>query len=157
MKFFSRLWLARLLIGLVTAWNLQVGLVFFFWPAAYAPRFELTGVPGIAAIQGVGLLFLMWNVPYLLALWQPQRNGLALKAAFAMQTLGLFGELLIRAGLPTGHELLADSLMRFILFDGSGLVGLALAWWLTRPSPPKPAGGRASGSPPVGSPKPRSQ
>ena len=40
------LWIARGLIAIVTAWNLQAALVFIFWPERFVPGFELTGVPG---------------------------------------------------------------------------------------------------------------
>jgi hypothetical protein len=130
-----RLWLARLLIGLVTAWNLQAALTFWLWPAVYAPGFELSGVPGAAAVRGVGLLFLMWNLPYLAALWQPRQNLLALKLALAMQLTGLVGESWLLAGLTAEHAQLQSSLGRFIAFDAAGLSLLTLAFWLARPGP----------------------
>ena len=64
---------ARLLIGIVFLWNVQCGMVFLLWPERYAPGFELTGAPGAAAVRGLGVLFLMWNVPYAVALWNPLR------------------------------------------------------------------------------------
>jgi hypothetical protein len=131
-----QLWLARLLIGLVTAWNLQAALTFWLWPAAYAPGFELSGVPGAVAVRGVGLLFLMWNLPYLAALWQPQKNLLALKLALAMQLTGLAGESWLFAGLTTEHAQLQSSILRFITFDAVGLILLGLAFWLAQPEKP---------------------
>jgi len=128
----SRLWLARGLIGLVTAWNLQAALVFILWPGRFASGFELAGVPGAAAVRGTGILFLMWNVPYLVALWHPRRYRLALGMALAMQSIGLVGESLILATLPGGHVLLRASIIRFITFDGGGLLLLAGAFMLVR-------------------------
>ena len=66
----SRLWLARFLITVVTALNLQAALVFILWPERFMHGFELTGIPGAAAVRGTGILFVMWNVPYLVALWK---------------------------------------------------------------------------------------
>jgi hypothetical protein len=126
----SRLWISRLWIGLVTAWNLQAALAFILWPEQYAPGFELTGVPGAAAVRGTGILFVMWNVPYLVALWHPRKYRLALRLALAMQFIGLIGESLILFTLPSGHALLRTSITRFIAFDASGLVLLAVAFWL---------------------------
>lgn len=126
-----RLWLARFLIALVTAWNLQAALVFILWPERYAPGFELTGVPGAAAVRGTGILFVMWNVPYLVALRNPSRYRLALGMALAMQFLGLLGESLILFTLPYGHTLLSESIARFIIFDGSGLILLMSAFWIS--------------------------
>jgi hypothetical protein len=128
----SRLWFARLLIGLVTAWNLQAALTFILWPEQYAPGFELTGVPGATAVRGTGILFLMWNVPYLVALWRPRKYRLVLGLTVVMQFVGLVGESLILITLPYGHTLLRASILRFIVFDGSGLLFLVAAFWLMR-------------------------
>jgi hypothetical protein len=127
----TRLWVARLLIGLVIAWNLQAALTFILWPEQYAPGFELTGIPGAVAVRGTGILFLMWNVPYLVALWHPHKYRLALGLALVMQLIGLVGETLILFTLPNGHALLGASISRFIAFDASGLVLLVAAFWLS--------------------------
>jgi len=127
-----RLWVARGLIALVTTWNLQAALVFILWPARFAPGFELNGIPGAAAVRGTGILFLMWNVPYLAALWQPRKNHLALDMALVMQFVGLAGESLIWVTLPQSHTLLRASITRFIAFDALGLVLLAAAFWLLK-------------------------
>ena len=126
----SRPWLARFLIVVVTAWNLQAALVFILWPERFAPGFELTGVPGASTVRGTGILFVMWNVPYVVALWHPLKYRLALGMALMMQFIGLVGESLILITLPNGHALLRASITRFITFDGSGLLLLALAFWL---------------------------
>jgi hypothetical protein len=128
----SRLWLARVLVAIVTGWNLQVALVFILWPERFMHGFELAGVPGAAAVRGTGILFLMWNVPYLVALWHPRKYRLALGIAILMQLIGLVGESLILFTLPDGHALLGASITRFITFDGGGLLLLAVAFWLVR-------------------------
>ena len=131
----SRFWLARGLIALVTAWNLQAALVFILWPERFAPGFELTGVPGATAVRGTGILFVMWNVPYLVALWHPRKYRLALGMALAMQSIGLMGESLILFTLLDGHALLSASITRFIVFDGSGLILLIGAFWILNRNP----------------------
>ena len=125
------LWLARGLIALVTAWNLQAALIFILWPERFMHNFELTGIPGAAAVRGTGILFLMWNVPYLVAFWNPRKYRLALGMALVMQFIGLVGESLILFTLPAGHALLSTSITRFIAFDGSGLVLLLGALWVS--------------------------
>lgn len=125
--------LARLCIGLVLAWNVQSALAFLGAPSGYAAGFELSGAPGDAAVRGIGLLFLMWNVPYAVALWQPVRHRVSLYEALAMQTIGLLGESLILFSLPESHAVAAASLGRFIAFDAAGLVLLITAVWLARP------------------------
>jgi hypothetical protein len=117
-----RLWAARLLIAVVLAWNLQCALVFFLHPAAFAPGFELTGIPGEAAVRGFAVLFVMWNIPYLVALWNPLRHRLSLWEALAMQFVGVIGESLILFSIPAEHATLHASLLRFITFDAAGVL-----------------------------------
>ena len=128
----SRLWIARILIGIVTAWNLQAALTFILRPYLYAPNFELSGEPGAVAVRGTGILFLMWNVPYLVALWHPRKHLPLLEIAIVMQSIGLVGESMTLLSLPIGHALLRESISRFILFDASGLILLVGAFSLNR-------------------------
>jgi hypothetical protein len=125
-----RLWTARLLIAMVIAWNLQAALLFFLNPQAFSPGFELGGVAGSAAMRGFAVLFVMWNIPYLVALWEPHRNRVSLLEALVMQTLGVMGESIILITLPVGHAVLHSSLLRFIAFDSAGLVALGFAAFL---------------------------
>lgn len=127
-----RLWISRLLIGIVTAWNLQAALVFMLSPALFIRSFELSGTGGETALRGMGVLFLMWNVPYIAALLHPLRHRLALVLAASMQFIGLAGESYILSTLPIQHTALRSSIMRFIGFDGAGLVLLAAAAWISR-------------------------
>ena len=82
-----RLNLARGFIGLTILWNLQAALVFLLWPERYTAAFELGSVSGAAALRGIGLLFLMWNVPYLVALWHPVRHRISLYESLAMRSI----------------------------------------------------------------------
>jgi len=122
-----RLWLARLLIGLVFFINVQCAVLFLIWPEIYAPGFEVAGIPGRAAVQGMGILFLMWNVPYAFALWHPRRFNLSLWQAVIMQAVGAAGETLLWLNLPADYPLLSQSILRFILFDSAGLLLLLLS------------------------------
>jgi hypothetical protein len=130
MKPTTSLLLARLAILLVFLWNVQCALAFLFWPERFAQSFELSGAPGEAAVRGMGVLFLMWNVPYAVALWHPLRYRISLYEASAMQAIGLVGESIILISLPPAHATLQASLLRFIAFDGAGLILLLLAIWL---------------------------
>ncbi len=127
-----RTWIARILIGLVFFWNIQCALAFILWPERFSPGFELSGAPGAAAIRGLGVLFLMWNVPYAVALWQPVRQRWSLYEAIAMQGIGLVGESLIFAGIPVAHSLARSSILRFIAFDAAGLLILLAALLISR-------------------------
>ena len=126
------LWLARGLIGLVLAWNLQCAVSFLAWPGAYAPGFALAGAPGAAAVQGMGILFVMWNVPYAVAATHPVRRLASLQEAAAMQAIGLLGESWLLLGLAGSQPALQHSLLRFIVFDAAGLLLLLAAWGLSR-------------------------
>ena len=127
-----RTWTARLLIGIVTAWNLQAALAFIVFPGRFVNAYELSGIAGEAAIRGFGLLFLMWNVPYVFAVGDPVRYQLALTFTLLMQSIGLIGESYILFTLSTEHVLLRSSVLRFIIFDGTGLFLLIAAWLLPR-------------------------
>ena len=131
-----RPWIARLLIGIVIAWNLQSAFVFIFFPSRFVHAYELSGTAGEAAIRGFGVLFLMWNVPYLFALKDPVRYQLALTFALLMQSIGLIGESYILSTVDVEHVLLRNSILRFIIFDGIGLLLLAIAYWITKTKSP---------------------
>ncbi len=123
----SCVWIARLLIAAVTFLNVQAAFQFMLRPQDYAWGFELTGVPGEAMLQGLGLLFLMWNVPYAFALASPIKNFISLISAVIMQFIGFSGESLILLRLTGEHPLITSSVTRFIIFDGAGLLALLLA------------------------------
>jgi len=127
-------WIARLLIGLVTAWNLQSAFAFIVSPGGFVRAYELSGAAGEAAIRGFGVLFLMWNVPYLFAVKDPIRYTIALNFAMLMQSIGLIGESFILSTLTADHVLLRSSILRFITFDGVGLFLLGIAWLLLKDS-----------------------
>lgn len=122
-----RIWLARLLIGAVLMVNVQSAVVFLARPESFLAAFELSGNSGVAAIRGIAILFLMWNVPYVVALINPVVYRISLYEALLMQAIGVVGETLIRSSLPAEYTVLRDSIFRFILFDTGGLVALIIA------------------------------
>jgi len=126
-----KLWIGRALIGVVIGWNVECALAFLIKPQDYAPAFGLVGVPGEAALRGIGVLFLMWNIPYLAALLQPRRHRLSLYESVAMQAIGFTGEGLLFLNLHVDYPVLRASITRFMLFDGAGLVILLLSVWVT--------------------------
>jgi hypothetical protein len=124
------IWLARLLIGMVFFFNVQCSVAFLISPDNYAPAFELAGAPGESMVRGLGVLFLMWNVPYAVALWHPVRHFVSLTEAVGMQAIGVVGETLIWLRLPVIHALARSAVLRFMVFDASGLILLTVAWIL---------------------------
>ncbi len=132
MKKLAREWIAQLLIAIVVFFNLDAAFSFMLYPDLYAPGFEISGIPGRAVTQGMGLLFLMWNVPYLFALVNPVRNFTSLVEAVLMQVIGVIGETILLTNLPGSHSTITASTERFIIFDGGGLVLLIVALITTR-------------------------
>ena len=124
--------MVRILIGLVFLANIQCALVFLIDPSPYIVGFGLDGAAGEQIVRALGLLFVMWNVPYAFALVNPIKHRVSLIEAVIMQALGLIGEtgiLLIGGPYPLPIE---NTLTRFILFDGIGLVFLLTALWLVK-------------------------
>jgi hypothetical protein len=122
-----KIWISRSLIATVVFINLMAAIEFMAQPQVYAPGFELEGEPGAAMIQGMGLLFLMWNVPYLVALLHPAKHFVSLIESVAMQAIGVAGESALLLTLPGSHPQIQSSVTRFILFDGGGLIFLLAA------------------------------
>ena len=112
--------------------NMSAAIPYIIRPADYVAALELSGVPGEIAVRGFGILFLMWAVPFIPAIIQPVRNRTAFACVLAMQIIGLAGESLMLIGLPAGHDTLRATGMRFIAFDGAGLVILLFAYRLSR-------------------------
>lgn len=125
------LWAARVAVALVFVLNVQCAVQFIVWPGAFAGAYELSGVAGNAAVQGLGVAFLMWNATYPLVIANPARHRTLFAVVLAQQAIGLVGESAILTTLPAGHELLSASILRFIAFDAAGLVLMAAAFvWL---------------------------
>jgi hypothetical protein len=128
---FMKIWFSRLFIGFVFFFNMQCAVVFIIRPDLYAGGFELQGAAGEAMVRGLGVLFLMWNVPYALALWNPVRYRISLYEAIVMQAVGVVGESAILWLLPGEHQTARSTIFRFVAFDTGGWIALMIAAWLT--------------------------
>ncbi len=126
-----KLWISRILIGLVLLDNLQAAVQFISTPGGFTQAFDLAGPAGLAAIRSIGILFLMWCVPYAFAMVHPIRFRVSLIEACVMQTIGLVGESILLLNLPVGLMNSPSSLQRFIIFDAIGLILLLIAFGLT--------------------------
>jgi hypothetical protein len=125
--------IARIFIGFVFFVNIQAGFDFYFHPQKYSYAYELIGTSGNMAISGFGLLFLMWNIPYAFALWNPIKHWISLIQAVLMQMIGCIGEIALIFRIPENqYPLLRSSMLRFILFDSIGLFLLLIAFFLTK-------------------------
>ena len=124
-------WLARLTLAVVFCFNVNCAISFVARPEAYAPGFEVSGVPGQALVRGMGFLFLMWNVTYPLAIWNPGRYRWLFLIIIVQQSIGLTGEMWMLLTLPPGHTALTRTGWRFVAFDGAGLVAMLITFMLT--------------------------
>jgi len=122
------MWLSRAALLTVLIANMTAAIPFVIRPADYAGAFELNGAPGEVAVRGFGILFLMWAVPFIPAILHPVKHRIAFVCILAMQAIGLIGESLMLITLPAGHDMLRATGLRFIAFDGIGLVVLLIAY-----------------------------
>jgi len=125
----AALWAARIMVGLVCLWNLTAAIPFVLNPTKYTHSFEVSGTGGQALVRGLGVAFLMWQVPFLPVIWRPGRHRTCFLCLLGMQVVGLLGESLMLAGLPAGELALRATGWRFIAFDSAGLLGMGLAYW----------------------------
>ena len=122
----------RLAYLIVFCWNVLCALQFVFDPESYTAGFELSGIEGRVAVQGLGVAFLMWNATYPAVIADPRRFRSLSVVVVVQQAIGLAGESFILASLPAGHAALVASIQRFIAFDAAGFVMmLATLVWLT--------------------------
>jgi hypothetical protein len=126
-------WIARLLIGAVFCANLSAAIPFILFPERFVGGFELSGLPGEVSVRGLGITFLMWNATYLPILLKPQHFRILFLIVLAQQLIGLVGETVIWWNLPDGYAALSGTGLRFILFDGLGLLALLIAFVLSLP------------------------
>ncbi len=127
--------LPRVLILIVAAWNILCAIQFIVFAKDYAPSFDLTpDITGKAVIQSIGVLFIMWNIPYIFAIFHPHKWFILLICALLMQLTGLIGEIWIKSQLTLSYNMVS-SIQRFIVFDAIGLVLIftsALLVWAHR-------------------------
>ena len=127
----ARQWIARLLILAVFAMNVTCALQFIFDPGTYTASYELEGSGAAVAIQGIGIVFLMWNATYPPVAARPHTYRTLFAVVLAQQAIGLIGETALLLSLGTPGALHA-SILRFIVYDAIGLVALIVAFLLTR-------------------------
>ena len=123
-------WFARFAVGLVFLVNVNCAVAFILQPEKYAAGFEVSGVAGKAIVQGFGILFLMWNATYPPVIYQPSAHKTLFWIILIQQAIGVIGETWLWLELPAGHAALETTGLRFILFDGFGLLLMGIAFGL---------------------------
>ncbi|MDY7080355.1 MAG: hypothetical protein SXV54_26030 [Chloroflexota bacterium] len=126
----ATLWLTRMALVVIFCFNVSCALIFIARPADYAPGFEVNGVAGEVLVRGMGILFLMWNVTYPLAIWHPWHYRWLFLIIIIQQVIGLAGETWMLLTLPPGHAALTATGHRFVAFDGGGLVAMLVTFVL---------------------------
>ena len=137
----------RICFCVVFLLNIQCALGFALFPGYYVASYQLEGPAGLAAIRGIGVAFLMWNATYPAFIVAPRRFRVLGWVVIAQQLIGLVGESLILASVASvsGMELLCSSILRFIVFDGAGLVIMGISFAvLLKSRLPKPVSGKIS-------------
>lgn len=115
--------LAGILYAAVFVSNLCCIIPFLVHPEDYIGSYEVCGSNGaVAAIQGFGVAFAMWNVTYPFFIFRPRKDMTLGLIIIVQQAVGLIGELYIRHGLPQGLTSLPSAITRFVWFDAGGLV-----------------------------------
>jgi hypothetical protein len=125
-------WIARVTVGSVFVVNLACAASFILQPQHYVSAFELDGLPGKLVVQAFGILFLIWNATYPPVLLQPRLQMTLFGVILVQQAIGLAGETWLWWHLPSNHSALWSTGLRFIAFDGIGLIIMAVAYLLMR-------------------------
>ncbi|MBR2521779.1 MAG: hypothetical protein IKE61_01440 [Coriobacteriales bacterium] len=123
-------WISRVVVAVVFVINVWCALGFIIDPSGYMGAYELSGVSGKVAIQGIGVAFLMWNATYPLVIANPMKHRTLFAIVLVQQLIGVAGESIILASLEPGHALLSASILRFIAFDAGGLVLMSISFAL---------------------------
>ncbi len=122
-------WACRVCFALVFAMNVQCAFSYIFMPESFLGGFQLSGVVGAVAVQGIGVSLLLLNATYTAFLVLPQRFRALGAIILFQQAIGLVGESMIYLSLPEfGYAQLAHSIARFIVFDAIGLVLMTLSF-----------------------------
>ena len=121
-------WATRICFALVFAINVQCAVQFVANPAGFMGGFGLSGPEGQLAVAGLGVAFLMWNATYPLFIWQPTRFVVLGGVILAQQVIGLAGETALYLQLGSFAAVAGPAILRFICFDGAGLVLMGTAF-----------------------------
>lgn len=129
------IWIARFIFSAVFLLNIQCAIQFIVTPDLYLTAYELHGQAGKVALQGLGVAFLMWNATYPFFIYKPEKYRIIGIVILMQQAIGLVGETAILLGLQSGHEMLYASILRFIVFDGIGLLLMSISFVILLVSP----------------------
>ncbi len=121
--------ISQCVVGMVFILNISCALAFIFQPEKYMGGFEIGGVQGRLVVQALGILFLMWNATYPPVLIDPVKHKTLFAVLLVQQAMGFIGESWLFLTLPAGHAAIKATVLRFIYFDGGGLILMGLAYY----------------------------
>jgi hypothetical protein len=124
----ASIWFARAAVLAVFAMNLSAALGYLLKPEIFVSGYELEGEVGRVVVQGFGILYLMWNATYPPVIFNPLRHRTLFIVVLVQQLIALVGESLLIASVPTEYAAMIRTGLRFILFDGAGLLLMAAAF-----------------------------
>jgi hypothetical protein len=117
------------IVGMVFILNISCAFAFINQPEKYMWGFEIGGVQGRLVVQALGILFLMWNTTYPLVIINPLKQKTLFGVVVLQQAIGFIGESWLMTTLPAGHQAIRLTVMRFIYFDGVGLILMGAAYY----------------------------
>jgi hypothetical protein len=123
---------ARLCIVCVFAWNMSCAISFIIDPSQGTVGYELSGVGAIAAIRGMGVIMLMWNISYIPLIYKPSRFRCMFVVVIIQQLIAVAGDMYVVLFDASSASMLYDSVTRFLMFDIAGIVLLIIAYFLSR-------------------------
>lgn len=126
----ASVWFARIAVLAVFVVNVQCAISFIVAPEVHMASYALSGQSGIVVMRSIGITFLMWNATYPAVIWNPSRNRTVYIIVLVQQVIGLIGESLLCISVMGQSDVLVSSLLRFIIFDGCGLVLMAIGFVL---------------------------
>ncbi len=120
--------LPRIAVAAVFIMNVACALDFLLRPGLYAGGFQLSGEVGRVIVQSFGILFLMWNATYPPVIWRPEKQRTLFAVILVQQLIGVVGESWLYFSLDASHAALRATGLRFMIFDGAGLVLMGIAF-----------------------------
>lgn len=121
-------WFCRACFAIVFIVNVQCAFGYVIAPDNFTGGFQLSGIEGAAAVQGLGIAFLMWNATYPAFIVSPLRFRVLGIIVLVQQMIGLIGESMLYFSLPVGYAQLSQSILRFIQFDAVGLILMLISF-----------------------------
>lgn len=131
------IWISRLVIAIIFIINVQCAIQFIISPSNYVSAYGISksGIYGDVALMGLGIAFLMWNVTYPAVIYDPVQYMPIYIIIIVQQAVGLVGEstiYYILKAIVSKHDIVLDSINRFMLFDGVGLIFMILSFMILR-------------------------